>query len=198
MTFVSFVKIGKPSFHNYRVKNLTCGLQVRPLAQIFDQSFFIYCKRNPLYTMQSLLLARREVMGDEKKWISLRPKEYPDLLSLTPYEQVAAQVYYIAKDIEDSLRSLPTTQHVEIQYEDMCLQPYHFLKKIMSSITHLENKANFTLIPEKFMTTNIQKVSDAEYGVVHFSWIDRFTLLETERTFIFSDFAGSQRENGLI
>ncbi|MBV7336463.1 TlpA family protein disulfide reductase [Chloroflexi bacterium TSY] len=35
-------------------------------------------------------------------------------------------------------------------------------------------------------------------GVVHFSWIDRFTLLETERTFIFSDFAGSQRENGLI
>ncbi|MBV7333249.1 hypothetical protein KFU94_34455 [Chloroflexi bacterium TSY] len=38
----------------------------------------------------------------------------------------------------------------------------------------------------------------ANLGVVHFSWIDRFTLLETERTFIFSDFAGSQRENGLI
>ncbi|MBV7334062.1 DUF4145 domain-containing protein [Chloroflexi bacterium TSY] len=38
----------------------------------------------------------------------------------------------------------------------------------------------------------------AIWGVVHFSWIDRFTLLETERTFIFSDFAGSQRENGLI
>ncbi|MBV7330358.1 hypothetical protein KFU94_19320 [Chloroflexi bacterium TSY] len=44
----------------------------------------------------------------------------------------------------------------------------------------------------------IQKIKYTREGVVHFSWIDRFTLLETERTFIFSDFAGSQRENGLI
>ncbi|MBV7330026.1 hypothetical protein KFU94_17630 [Chloroflexi bacterium TSY] len=47
----------------------------------------------------------------------------------------------------------------------------------------------------EFLDDTIKTQDD---GVVHFSWIDRFTLLETERTFIFSDFAGSQRENGLI
>ncbi|MBV7334872.1 ATP-binding cassette domain-containing protein [Chloroflexi bacterium TSY] len=55
------------------------------------------------------------------------------------------------------------------------------------------------LIPRFYEATQGRVlIDDTDVGVVHFSWIDRFTLLETERTFIFSDFAGSQRENGLI
>ncbi|MBV7330230.1 PQQ-dependent sugar dehydrogenase [Chloroflexi bacterium TSY] len=60
------------------------------------------------------------------------------------------------------------------------------------------NTSTATRVPTNTPTPTNIPIACPLGGVVHFSWIDRFTLLETERTFIFSDFAGSQRENGLI
>ncbi|MBV7334659.1 NACHT domain-containing protein [Chloroflexi bacterium TSY] len=89
---------------------------------------------------------------------------------------------------------LKETASVPLMLSTLCL----FIEdnmKFPSQCSTLYGTALDALLNKWDASRNIQR---STLGVVHFSWIDRFTLLETERTFIFSDFAGSQRENGLI
>ncbi|MBV7327463.1 hypothetical protein KFU94_04220 [Chloroflexi bacterium TSY] len=71
-------------------------------------------------------------------------------------------------------------------------------ESLIETIRELDNLALLRDLLKQAVLAGSLEEFERIVGVVHFSWIDRFTLLETERTFIFSDFAGSQRENGLI
>ncbi len=157
-------------------KNLTCGLQMAFLGELIEKSLFVLCHRHPVYNMQSLMMARKSIFGDRHHWCSLRPKEYPELLSLSPYEQVAGQVYYTLKDVEANSSSLGPDRFLEIRYEDLCSQPRVELNKILDVLRKHGVSINPKpdAIPEQFNSTNNQRVSDEEFQQLYSAAIKFF------------------------
>jgi hypothetical protein len=158
-------------------KNLTCGLQIPFLAQIIKNAFFVLCQRHPLYAMQSLLIAREKIHGNLHKWWSLRPKEYPNLISLTPYEQVAGQIYFILEDIKKNLLQLPSEQFMIIHYEDLCENPRREVDRFISSINACGEAISWARekIPEHFCSKNAQKVGDHHFNKLYEAFQQCFT-----------------------
>jgi len=104
-------------------KNMNCGQRLRVIKDIFPNALFIYCRRDPLYTAQSIIETREKVYGSRTEWWSIMPKEYNELLKLDYPEQVVKQIYYIQKQIEEDLSLFGKKQFIEIWYEDFCESP---------------------------------------------------------------------------
>ena len=150
-------------------KYLPCGLHIPFLAERFENSIFVLCRRQPIYNMQSLLLARRNILGDEAHWWSLRPKEYPDLLSASPYEQIAGQIYYALKEIETSFSSLSPERFLHILYDDLCSQPRVEVNRVVEAVSQMGIEVDWkpNLIPEQFQSTDTKRISDEEFQKLH-------------------------------
>ena len=150
-------------------KYLPCGLHIPFLAERFQNSIFVLCHRQPVYNMQSLLLARRNILGDAGHWWSLRPKEYPDLLSASPYEQIAGQIYYTLKEIETSFSSLSPERFLHILYDDLCSQPREEVSRVVEAVNQMGVKVHWKpdLIPGQFESTDIKRISDEEFQKLH-------------------------------
>ncbi len=146
-------------------KNLVCGLQAGYLADRVPSSLFAVCKRDPLYNMQSLLLAREEVMGDRKAWFSLRPKEYQSLITLSPYEQVAGQIYFTLKDIEEGLYPSAQARVLEISYEDLCEDPQKEVKRVAQFVSSFgcSIRVDLDAVPKGFKCQNIKRLSTRDF-----------------------------------
>ncbi|NOS88676.1 MAG: sulfotransferase [Methylococcaceae bacterium] len=93
------------------------------LCQAFPDSLIIYIFRKPIYIMQSILLAREKFYGDTSIWWSVKPKEYEQLKDMDIYHQIAGQVYYTEKSIEEQLLNIHENKKLIISYEDFCLNP---------------------------------------------------------------------------
>ena len=150
-------------------KYLPFGLHIPFLAEHFENSIFILCHRQPVYNMQSLLLARSKILGDEGHWWSLRPKEYPNLLSTSPYEQIAGQIYYTLKEIEISFSSLSPERFLHILYDDLCSQPRVEVNRVVEAVgqTGVEIHWKPDVIPERFESTDTKRISDKEFQKLH-------------------------------
>ena len=146
-------------------KNLVCGLQAGYLADNLPSSVFAVCKRDPLYNMQSLLLAREEVTGDRNVWFSLRPKEYQFLKTLSPYEQVAGQVYYTLKDIEKNIYGRIRERILEISYEDICKNPRKMVQGLARFVSNFGYpvRVNLEAVPKDFKCQNIKRLPSQEF-----------------------------------
>ena len=146
-------------------KYLPFGLHIPFLAERFKNSVFVLCRRQPVYNMQSLLLARRNILGDEAHWWSLRPKEYPGLLATSPYEQIAGQIYYTLKEIEISFSSLSPERFLHILYDDLCSQPRVEVNRVVEAVRRIGVEINWNadLIPERFESTDTKRISDEEF-----------------------------------
>lgn len=92
---------------------------------------FLYIKRNPIYVMQSIYTARIKESGSAKNWWSAKPKEYSFLKSSDVYSQIAGQVFYTNKAIENALFSIPEEAKLEVLYEDFVSSPQQVLERIV-------------------------------------------------------------------
>ena len=92
---------------------------IKKLAAIFPTAQFIYIKRNFVFVVQSIIEARIRQYGSEEVWWSIRPKQYESWQKLSVEDQVAKQVVYISKQIEEQLSVLSEDRVLEISYEDL-------------------------------------------------------------------------------
>ncbi|MFP4024595.1 MAG: sulfotransferase [Thiohalospira sp.] len=127
------------------------------------KSIFIHIKREPLYNMQSLLLAREKYYGDKNIWWSVKPKEYDKLRELDVFTQIAGQVFYTNKAIENGLENIPEEKKVVIQYEDFCRNPKTYFNEIINKYKSL----GFDITHEykgvkSFNNTNVSKLEKEE------------------------------------
>ncbi len=81
--------------------------------------FFLYIYRDPIYTMQSILLARERYYGSRHSWLSAQPFEYFWLKDLDIYHQVAGQVYFTNNSIISGLEKVPDKHKIYISYEEL-------------------------------------------------------------------------------
>jgi len=99
------------------IKNMSFGLRLKVLKHIMPAAKYIVIRRDPYYTAQSLLRARRDAkVPDGKVWMSL-PKEYKKLEGLDPYELVVKQIYLIEQQIHLDLKSVSSDHVLNLDYE---------------------------------------------------------------------------------
>jgi len=147
----------------FAMKGLILQFNIPFLASIFEKVLFVFTKRNPLYNIQSLLGARAKFYGTVDKWYSAKPKEYELLKDLTPYEQVAGQVYYTNRAIEVALEKLDCIRWLEVKYEEFCENPGSTFGKIADKLSAQGYEIDRTYAgPESFKATNELTLSEEE------------------------------------
>jgi len=140
------------------------SLNMDVLAKVFPTALFIICQRNRLYIAQSLLLSRLKYHGRKDAWFSVKPKEFVQLKERPYPEQLAGQIYYTEKRIQESLAKISVDRYIIVNYTDMCKNPLHELERIQEFVgkkcKHLV-RTEFT--PEPFRPMDIQRLEDEEF-----------------------------------
>ena len=116
------------------IKNLNAGQRLGMIKQIFPGARFIFIKREPIYTAQSIWQARQQAGLQPHQWWSIMPENYEELKNLTPYKQIAAQIFYLEKQIMKDCRLFPSNQCIILNYDDLCRNPQTFLDSMKSFI----------------------------------------------------------------
>lgn len=146
-------------------KSFMLGWHARWLQQQLDKTCFIWIRRDPTDNALSLLDMRRKLFGTIDKWASFKPKNYDALKELSPYEQVAGQVFYLEKAYEKQLKKLPESNYVVFDYKDICREPQRALKTIKSLINlnggHL-TATDYAATPQQPSTKSAETHSDYE------------------------------------
>lgn len=125
----------------------------------------IFVYRDPLENMQSIFSARQAYYGDETIWLGGKPKEYDKLKEMDIYHQIAGQVYYTNKTIEDSLREFKNKNYIKVRYEKFCNNPEILFNKLKQVCTEhfqiandiYEGPTNFTVHKTKDVGEEIKK-----------------------------------------
>lgn len=100
-------------------KNLNAGQRLRLLKKCFPEAKFIFIKREPIFTAQSILKAKRKVNIADNEFWSVMPKNYKQLERLNSYEQIIKQIYYIEKQILDDSALFAKDNFLNIDYRDL-------------------------------------------------------------------------------
>jgi len=134
-TFVSEIAAIEHVFDKpFATKGMILNWNIPFLAQILDKVLFVHITRDPVYNIQSLLKARLDYFGDMKAWYSFKPPEYYELVELDPYMQVAGQIYYTNKSVEDGLCCVPSHKKLSIKYEEFCVNPKYAFSQITQKL----------------------------------------------------------------
>ncbi len=114
----------------FAMKAMIMNQNIPVLAGQFDKALFVWIRRDPIFTIQSALEARKRQHGDINAWYSFKIKEYPELSKLDPLESVAGQIAAINRSIELGIVDLPENQKLVVQYEDFCMRPEYYYNEI--------------------------------------------------------------------
>lgn len=104
--------------------------RLRALAAAFPEALFVQLRRSPEMTAQSILAGRREFLGDERAWLSARPRNYATIRELHPVEQVCEQVCGLEQDIAEDRALIGEDRFFTTTYEDFCASPEAVLTEL--------------------------------------------------------------------
>ncbi len=134
-------------------KSLKLSLKMECIIELFPNTIFLYITRAPLYTAQSILLARRKLYNNESRWLSYNLPNQDELLALDPFVQVVYQIKSIQDYIEKGKQNVPSSQFLEVKYEEFCHDP----ERIMNNIEQQFANNGIVLERKKFSGMNIEK-----------------------------------------
>jgi hypothetical protein len=97
--------------------------RLRALAAVFPEALFVHLRRSAEMTAQSILAGRREFLGDERAWLSARPRNYERIRDLPPVEQVCEQVCGLERDIAADRALIGEDRFFTTSYEEFCASP---------------------------------------------------------------------------
>ncbi|GAA5521831.1 sulfotransferase [Aliifodinibius salicampi] len=117
-------------------KSFMLGWHARRMQKTLNKTCFVWIKRAPIDTALSLLDLRRSLFGTVDRWASFKPQNFEQLRDLTPWEQVAGQVYYLEKAYHKQIDQLPESNYLVLQYEDVCRDPLETITAIKSLINN--------------------------------------------------------------
>jgi len=148
-------------------KNGQLGFQASFFAKILPKSVFIYCRRNSLYTAQSIVLMREKRLGDRNVWFGFRPPEYTYLKDKPWAEQIAGQIIYIHKHLKSQFELIEKGRTLFLNYEDICDNPKKEINKIVKLIENQgENLEVIGDVPDGFECQNINKLPEKELDLL--------------------------------
>jgi hypothetical protein len=101
------------------------------------------------------LNTRVRQLGSREVWYSFKPREYDSLKNLDSIGQVAGQVYFLNKGIEEGLRQIDSSRSLQVTYEHFCRSPKAVFKEIKGKMAHQGYKLDGGYAgPENFESSN--------------------------------------------
>ena len=104
--------------------------RVQALAHVFPEAVFVRMTRDPVALAESILHGRREFLGDEHAWLSVRPRAYSESSGESPLEQVCEQVFHLEREVEFDLEHAAPGRHIRVDYADLCADTGRELTRI--------------------------------------------------------------------
>lgn len=152
----------KPSFFK---NHYWCSFQIEFLNNLFPNSLFLFIKRDPLQIAQSVTIARKKLLGSKESWWSMKPPEYSNLKEKSWAEQIIGQIYYTWDYIYNSFDKIPSNNYLEFNYEDICVEPNQYIKKVINKVNSLGANLDYTnKIEKKFQISSGLKVTKEEFN----------------------------------
>lgn len=111
-------------------KNLNNGQRLRALQQVFPKARIIFIQRNLTDHAASILRARQKDGVKPHHWWSVRPKNFKELLPQKEADMVAAQIFFVEKEIRESLSLFPDKQVLTVDYAQFCKNPQEFTQRV--------------------------------------------------------------------
>jgi len=99
-------------------KNLNMGQRIRLLKECFPEAKFIFIKREPLFTAQSILKAKRKLGVEDEFW-SIMPSNVKELRQLGSYEQIIKQIFYLEKQITEDKNLFDNKFFLDLNYKQL-------------------------------------------------------------------------------
>ena len=100
-------------------KNLNAGQRLRILAKAFPDAKIVFVRRDPLYTAQSILKAKRKLKISDNRFWSIMPPNIDELKQLDWPEQIVKQIYFLEKQIAEDLQLFPKQNVYEVSYAEL-------------------------------------------------------------------------------
>jgi len=145
------------------IKNLYFCQRLRYLKATGLNCKFVFLRRNPVYTAQSIFIARKKNNINDTDWWSVEPYNYSNLKNLNIFEQISSQVYYIEKQIEDDLKLFNKEDKITFWFEDL-----YETNKVLEKIKNLiDSSYRNTCSPKdiyKITPKNQQKIDDFAFN----------------------------------
>ncbi|MDP1878060.1 MAG: sulfotransferase [Actinomycetota bacterium] len=117
------------------LRNPICGLQARFLASVHPASLFVHVTRDPLDVCLSLLRARRDKLGSEATWWSVRPGGM-EIVPDDPVDQVVRQVTDTRSQLDTELDGLGQ-RSLAVAYQDLCASPEMQVRLVSERVREL-------------------------------------------------------------
>lgn len=155
------------------MKGMIVNWNIHFLNDVLPKVLFVHIRRDPILNAQSLLESRKRFFGSIESWYSFKPPEYDALQSLTPYEQVAGQVYFTNKTIEDQLNEIDAARYMTIDYRQFCLSPANIYEQLLGrlAIQDWQPPSSSYDGPDHFAVRNEWRLSDKEYSDVEDAYL---------------------------
>lgn len=137
-------------------KNLNAGQRLRFIKELAMNCKFIWIRRDPTDTVQSILAARKKLGVSQNELWSIKPKNFKQLEKYSEIEMVVHQVYSLEKQIYTDLRSLYNDSYITIEYADLCENTQENMEKI----------ADFLSMPIKNGKKNegIERLNESDFS----------------------------------
>lgn len=115
-------------------KNLFNSLRLFAIYEILPEARFIHIHRDPLYTAQSIFLARRNALGSEHQWLGPKPDGYQASVDYPPLYQVLWQVKQIECAIAKFFQA-SAAEYLDITYESLCTDTETVLQRVVDTFS---------------------------------------------------------------
>ncbi|MBL4705046.1 MAG: sulfotransferase [Flavobacteriales bacterium] len=145
-------------------KNGIAGYNARFMRQLFPDAKFVIIDRDPLYILQSIYMARKELYNDPKMWWSIRTKDVKEIIeqSGNEFDEIALQIKSVYSEIEDALDGNDDNV-LHVTYEDFCSAPNQVISNILNLCSIQPNGALITKIPKFIESSNERKVDTSTF-----------------------------------
>jgi len=130
-------------------KNLNAGQRLRLINKVVPNAKIIFIRRKPLDTALSIYKSRLKNDVKDDEWWSIMPPNINELNSLSLYEKIVKQIYFIEKQIMRDKNLFPKENFLTIDYDDFLDNPeesLNIIKKFLGKkIRKRENAKNLSI-----------------------------------------------------
>jgi len=141
-------------------KNLQNGQRLDVLKKAFPNAKYVYIKRSPLFIIQSVLLARKDLNFSEDYWWSVKPKEFQDLKKKDYLQKIVGQIFYSLRQIEEDLSLINKENWITIDYEKINADKFADLQRFLD--IEIKEELDF----EEFNFSNRIKLQPSEIKTI--------------------------------
>jgi len=145
-------------------KNNRLNTYAHLAADALPTAFFICMRRNPLMLAQSLLIARKEIVGHVDLPYGIDSDDRPRSATGDYLDDICQQVLYYERAAERQQQLIGKERFWIVDYEQFCHMPQQLVRQVAQSILNLSVPPDYFSHLEPFHVSDKVRISEEEFN----------------------------------